>query len=1478
MGVHKTQYVFLFAFFIVSLNITFVSSESETLWTQTNGTPGGEFGIIKINPVKPDYMYIGSGYTFYRSTDGGDSWIRVEDLHRMSETEELGVQAVVFDPFDPSTLYVGTRGGLFKSSDRGETWVHKTDHSIAHTVNEIAVDPTDTDIVYIVTTFGGPEQYFYKSVDGGDSWISYTTYLPDVYHLSSLVAVDNHKLYLGIGNLHDSNSYLYYSEDGGKNWSLKTVGQGHDTHLALIRVDPHDRDHIYVGFADNYNRGRSLPEMLFESPDGGDTWSPVQGGEVGSVVSDLYISNSNPDLIYYQSPLHRSTDGGKTWNRVHTWNYVQDFGQVEQSTLVIHPKDENILFSTLMGQGIAKSTDGGLTWWLSTNGISATFVTNLVTSPTDPDTIYASGGDCSGTWKSVDGGDSWSILNKNGITHPWVDELTIVPTEPDTLYNIADIGLIYRTEDGGDSWTEINNGFHYSSVYALAVDPVNPQRVFASNNGFGLFRTDGRGDWWGYLLGSPDYSYTIAIDPENPEIIYSGHNKKFFENSTYIFRSNDGGDSWYNVSVIEGSDAVTSISVDPGDPSRVYAGVTGPEGMLLYSDDKGDSWARLTEDFFFSTFHAQDQIAVDPHNPHILYASPWGAGLFVSEDAGDTWDSLSTPTVSISCITLDDSGDIYIADRTRPTVYRFTDESDTWSEFFDAGSGYSRLSKVKVDPENPDVVWVAAFKHNAILGGLFRIEEGVPVDVTGDLPRSVIDIEIDPSDPDTVYVSVHGENIYKTVNAGGSWDLVDMPVTGVFDIVVVSGETDTVYAASMAGRECPPELLYMDIFGQVDPENIGEAGVYKSTDAGESWVNVSPGSINSNCMALAVHPVNKAVVYVATSDGVYLTTDSGDTWVPQNTGLDFTDVGALSITDGIIYAGTRGGGVFTGLIDGSSYEVTWVPTTGPVPKISHIQVQVDPSDSDIVYASSYPGGMYKSTDRGQTWRDKNFFLPSFQVNDPLREGYYKFVIDPTDNERLYFAVYGRGVYASNDGANSQFPLFGDNGELRGATATNIAVNPQNTDQIFVSTTESVYRSNDRGASWFSLNHGLAVPDIMSLAFDMDGNIYAGSKGYGVYLLPRDAESWRSLAPVQHFGVSWHVWDRSMYLYNALLVNPFDLDIMYLGTFPTGFFRTTNRGETWHEINTNFTVDGAFAMAFHPYNKSIIFAGTYNGVSKSEDAGETWVKWDNGMPPELWVFSKVFDPLNPDIVYAAAKNGQNKGNGRDGFRGTVLKSLDGGENWFEISNGLYLDHEYYQLVMYPFNYDVLFVSATNGVYMTKNAGESWVTINNGLQVSMEVVVQSGAVNNVANNLALSSDGRYLYLGTQGRGVFKADLSLLDIDKSPDALPLSCFNFVQDGDETGVDTGGVCIPGDGEYDYGLIDKTTIQDEIEAPVSSVDDEDEPSETPIETEDEPSVEETIQETPDDQWAIPGFPALSLILALLVIMFIGDKIRVEYR
>ncbi|HEX9933876.1 MAG TPA: hypothetical protein VGB38_01665, partial [bacterium] len=188
------------------------------------------------------------------------------------------------------------------------------------------------------------------------------------------------------------------------------------------------------------------------------------------------------------------------------------------------------------------------------------------------------------------------------------------------------------------------------------------------------------------------------------------------------------------------------------------------------------------------------------------------------------------------------------------------------------------------------------------------------------------------------------------------------------------------------------------------------------------------------------------------------------------------------------------------------------------------------------------------------------------------------------------------------------------------------------------------------------------------------------------------------------------------------------------------------------------IDGVFCLVFRPGDPNTIYAGSYNGVNRSTDAGVHWHRWNEGWPDQQWVFWIDFDPRNPQIMYACSKDGSNEGTGivnPDGtsLHGTVMKSTDGGKSWFEITTGLTRDQEFYKILVNQENGNVLYLATERkGVYISRNAGGSWEPWNEGLTN----LFAGTNKNNVTNTMVFSPDGRYLYLATAGTGVFRRDV--------------------------------------------------------------------------------------------------------------------------
>ena len=1507
-------------------------------WESMNGPPGGRIIELVQNPYRHNELYAVTSRGVHKSEDRGESW------RLMNGSQDVSVSSIaVYE----DKLFVGGNGVYYY--DNEENLVKIWDHwcnEVTVSGNRLFVTSGDEKIehcriLYADLTSG---DFDWNDVSPSASELSDLILPPsDVgfwyfIDVSNVVALGNTilaSITVEVGGSGEfTNGHLYISEDLGGTWSEVDLDVPDDVIVANTVQDPADAEHILLLFRHPILHNVTYPvsELLRGSYDGGQTWSPVTDLTLESNgITDAAILGS---VYYLPNPFSGyilKLDGSSY--EIIDMPRVKEFEDIvfNLDTLLFDYDDPNIVYGktgSVWALGLVKSEDGMKTWKKMDGDIVASSPTIVVADPREPNIVMTSGNVIQESYLTRDGGGTWEPFSPTASG----DEVRIDPHNPNHILLIDEMTTIYESYDSGRTFSRIAQDFSSAKVFAFEIAKDNPDKIYVSNSGVGISESQAWGDWR-HLSNSPDYAYDIEIDPEDSNVLYASYSPKVFEDHSSIWKyspdqQEDFG--WSEILRVENSTGITSLKFDPSNPNTIYAGMTGEQGAVYVSHDRGNTWSNVNEDFFFSTIHSQNQLAIDPTDEDTVYAAPWGAGLFKTMDRGGTWTELEDmPSLSLASVAVHpvNPNIVYAAGRAEPILYKSEDGGQTWENVFDAGPGYSRLFKMKLDPSDPDTIYVSAFKHNAVVGSLFKISNGEPTDITGTIPRAIIDIAVDPTDSETIYVSLHGENVYKTTDGGTSWQNLDsMPVVGTFDIEIDPSDTDVLYAAAIMGRRCPPELLDPEFFPPVPPEDIGGHGVYKSEDGGASWENINQGVLKGPFRALAIHPANPNVIYAGGAKGVYMTTNGGDTWTAQNSGLDYKSIGSLSVSENKIYAGSRGGGVYVSDID-SDYTLDWAATDGPKPEVYNIQIAVDPTNSDVIYASSYPGGLFKTEDGGTTWKDKNFFLPSFEVVDPVRQGYYRFAIDPTDPNRLYFAVYGKGVYASNDGAASQMPLFGESNEMRGKPVTDVAVDPADSDTIYVGSEEGVFVTHDSGKHWEEINegletlntrslrirktewppfaddfedgdaagwqlvdgwsvvqengnyvlqgmghrwanagsqnwmdytfetklkpiqgavhvnfrmcddgryslgfaenglslnkqfnqwsefaHGLRVSDEpynpnqwYNLKVEVEGGsikvyvdgalrieytdpepllsgaiafetlpdshfhvddvhvtiapsasqVYAGTAGYGIYRLDPTTKEWRNLGRTLGGGW-WGAWDRRMYQFSSILFDPDVPGRVYYGHFPGGFFISEDNGHTWRDSSLGLGNDGMFSLSMHPYDHNILYAGTYNGVAKSEDGGKTWQIKSNGMPEEQWPYTVAIDSNNPSIMYASTKNGQNKGFcDRNEFCGVVMKSTDGGESWFEIMNGLDDRSEFYTLLIYPPNHNVLFLSTNRGVYLSTDAGNSWQAINMGLPSTDNQVRD-----NVADNLALTADNKYLILGLVNYGVWKADLSKVD----------------------------------------------------------------------------------------------------------------------
>ena len=290
--------------------------------------------------------------------------------------------------------------------------------------------------------------------------------------------------------------------------------------------------------------------------------------------------------------------------------------------------------------------------------------------------------------------------------------------------------------------------------------------------------------------------------------------------------------------------------------------------------------------------------------------------------------------------------------------------------------------------------------------------------------------------------------------------------------------------------------------------------------------------------------------------------------------------------------------------------------------------------------------------------------------------------------------------------------------------------------MYLASQEGFYVSPDGGETWTPKNDGLETLDLRSL------RVAAGSAGTFAENVEEDAGN-------RVLRGSGHAWARAG---NPLWSDyTFQARIRLLeGTLHTNV-RVSDDGRYFLGLN-----EGGLYLKkqFDQWSTFADLTDAPGPVSL-----DTWHAQSTGMPAEQWPYTIAIDDEDPQIMYVSTKNGQNKGFcHRNEFCGVVMKSTNGGAGWTAIMDGLPAKSEYYRLLIYPENHDVLFLSTSNGVYWSRNAGAAWDPLNEGLPATHNVVRD-----NVADNLTFTADHRYLLLGLVGHGVWRADLSRLPLTR-------------------------------------------------------------------------------------------------------------------
>ena len=548
---------------------------------------------IVIDPNNSDIVYaavLNQGGV-YKSTDGGLTWRAINRGIDLSQAGWGWTAFISIAAGDSNRLYYsGATNGLYLSSDGGESWQRISGY--CPLIGGIAVDPQDANHIYLAAFDTGtecPSHGIYESTDGGQTLTRLTPDemlgpAGDDWHLAvhardfkTLYAASSTAVYeSGDGgrtwtpirfdrcdwldvNQEDGTVYcgqggtIQISHDEGQSWASTSVGDPNiGVRLHPFAITPGDPQVIYAGI-----------ESVMKSTDGGQTWLPV--GQLGAARLHLTIdprSSQRMFLSVIDDPCdtYRSEDGGKTWLPI-----IRN-GSVCRIT--IDPAQGILYHHSQQSGQLQRSKDNGQTWEFFSADVPPKNIIEVAVDPQDSQRLWGIGGCDTFLYVSQDGGSTFTEL-ENSLHDLCEDSFVGLDDTGQRIY-VGSWGNILRSDDGGQSWVPLAN--LGATLQASALDPSNSIVLYVGTTYRGLFKTTTAGQTWAALSNLPATSVNdLAIDPANPQTVYAA-------TDTGAFVALDGGGQWSRIQADLGPNPIVySIDVDPNDSSQVYA-VT-PDGV-----------------------------------------------------------------------------------------------------------------------------------------------------------------------------------------------------------------------------------------------------------------------------------------------------------------------------------------------------------------------------------------------------------------------------------------------------------------------------------------------------------------------------------------------------------------------------------------------------------------------------------------------------------------------------------------------------------------------------------------------------------------------------------------------------------------------------------------------------------------------------------------------------------------------------------
>ena len=633
-------------------------------------------------------------------------------------------------------------------------------------------------------------------------------------------------------------------------------------------------------------------QVFYFGSTGGGVWKTNDGGILWENVSDgffkrasvgaIAVSAFDPNVIYvgmgettirgnvsHGDGVYKSTDGGRTWTQLGLEN-TRNIAKVR-----IHPQNADLVYVAALGhvygpnpeRGLYRSSDGGKTWEQILYRSDKSGAIDLALDPNNPRILYVSfweaqrkpytlvsGGEDCGIFKSTDGGDTWTeITRKPGLPQGMLGKigLAVSPARGNRIWAVIDAedGAVFRSDDGGENW----------------------ERLSEDRN----------------LRARPWYYQHIYADTKDPDTVWVLN--------VQAWKSVDGGRTFFEIYIPHGDHH--DLWIDPHDPQRM---IQGNDGGACISFNGGASWSTIYNQPTAEFYH----VTTDTQIPYRVYAA----------QQDNTTISLPGRSVLVGI---------------------------TQSDSYEVGGGESGY--IAVRPDNPNIVFAGCF-HGYLTRYDHRSRQERNITVWPEAATGwgakdqkyrfqwTFPTVLSPHDPNVLYVT--GNHVFRSTNEGSSWEIISPDLTRN-DVTrmepsggpVTRDNTGTeFYCTIFAFAESPIER---GLFWAGSDDGL----IHISLDGGKNWKNVTPAELPEWALISIIEPSphDPATAYVAANrykwddfrPYLYKTNDYGTSWTKITTGIEENEFTRVIREDpvrrGLLYAGTEFG-VHVSFDDGEHWQ------------------------------------------------------------------------------------------------------------------------------------------------------------------------------------------------------------------------------------------------------------------------------------------------------------------------------------------------------------------------------------------------------------------------------------------------------------------------------------------------------------------------------------------------------------------------------